>query len=103
MLCDWAHLPYTGEDFNKFAHLLPKEGLSSIERGRKKQGLVPDFMLEITSERRDKKKEQAELNSLVAAPPVTICPLLRLKTENIYYEGCAEESPRADGTTWARR
>ena len=40
-----------------FAHLIPQEGLSSIKKGRKNQGLVPDFMLEITSGRGDKRNE----------------------------------------------
>ena len=40
-----------------FAHLIPQEGLSKIERWRKRQWLVPDFMLEITSGRGDKRKE----------------------------------------------
>ena len=34
------------EVFNMFAHLIPQEGLSRIERGCKRHGLVPDFMLE---------------------------------------------------------
>ena len=47
-----------------FAHLIPREGLSRIERGRKRQGLVPDFMLEVTSER----KELAELKRISCCP-----------------------------------
>ena len=44
-LFDWAHLPFNCEVFNMFANLIPQKGLSRIERGRKRQGLVPDFML----------------------------------------------------------
>ena len=31
--------------FGEFSHLIPQEGLSRMERGRKRQGLVPDFLL----------------------------------------------------------
>ena len=40
-LFEWAHLPYQCEVFNMFAHLIPQEGLSRIERGRKRQGFRP--------------------------------------------------------------
>ena len=67
-LFHWAHLPYQCEVFNLFAHLIPQEGLSRIERGRKRQGLVPDFMLEITNGRGDKRKELAELKCISCCP-----------------------------------
>ena len=67
-LFHWASLPYQCEVFNLFAHLIPQEGLSRIERGRKRQGLVPDFMLEITCERGDKRKELAELKCISCYP-----------------------------------
>ena len=48
-LCTWARLPATCEVWGLFAHLIPNEALSRIEGGRKRQGLVPDFRLEMPS------------------------------------------------------
>ena len=45
-LSRWAGLPVQCEVFNLFSHLIPQEGLSRLERGRKRQGLVPDFKLQ---------------------------------------------------------
>ena len=42
-LCVWSKLPATCEVFGLFSHLIPQEGLRRIERGRKRQGMVPDF------------------------------------------------------------
>ena len=39
----WAGLEHTCEVFNLFAGYIPQAGLARIERGRKRQGLVPDF------------------------------------------------------------
>ena len=44
-LSRWAGLPVQCEVFNLFSHLIPQEGLSRLERGRKRQGIVPDFKL----------------------------------------------------------
>ena len=44
-LLTWAGIPSTCEVFNLFADCIPQEGLSRIERGRRRQGLVPDFMV----------------------------------------------------------
>ena len=41
----WAKIPVVCEVFNVFAHLIPQAGLSRIEKGRKRQGLVPDYKL----------------------------------------------------------
>ena len=41
--CRWAGVPVQCEVFNLFARDIPQEGLSRIERGRKRKGLVPDF------------------------------------------------------------
>ena len=38
----WAPMPIVFEVFNLFAACIPQEGLARIERGRKRQGLVPD-------------------------------------------------------------
>jgi hypothetical protein len=39
----WAGVPAVCEVFNQFADLIPQDGLSRIERGRRRQALVPDF------------------------------------------------------------
>ena len=46
-LCSWARLPVTTEVFGLFSHLIPAQALSRVERGRKRQALVPDFRLEM--------------------------------------------------------
>ena len=35
------------EVFNIFSGLIPQQGLSRLEQGRKRQGLVPDFCLRV--------------------------------------------------------
>ena len=64
----WARMPFQCEVFNMFAHLIPQEGLSRMERGRKRQGLVPDFLLELDGERGQKKDELAELKVICCCP-----------------------------------
>ena len=44
-LCLWAQIPVVCEVFNLFSSAIPQAGLSRLERGRKRQGLVPDFKL----------------------------------------------------------
>ena len=44
-LLGWAGIPAVCEVFNLFASSIPQAGLSRIERGRRRQGLVPDFKL----------------------------------------------------------
>ena len=46
-LCTWARLPVTCEVWGLFSHLIPNEALSRLEGGRKRQGLVPDFRIEM--------------------------------------------------------
>ena len=41
----WSGIPVMCEVFNLFAGCIPQEGLNRIERGRKRQGLVPDFLI----------------------------------------------------------
>ena len=48
-LCVWAILPVTVEVWSLFAHLIPQEALSRMERGRRRQAIVPDFRLEMPS------------------------------------------------------
>ena len=54
--------------FGLFSHLIPQEGLSRIERGRKRQGLVPDFQLGLASDRGEDKLVLAELKVLSCCP-----------------------------------
>ena len=44
-LLTWAGIPVNCEVFNLFADAIPQAGLSRIEQGRRRQGLVPDFKL----------------------------------------------------------
>ena len=44
-LLTWAGIPSTCEVFNLFADCIPQDGLNRLERGRRRQGLVPDFMV----------------------------------------------------------
>ena len=39
----WAGIPAECEVFNLFSDCLPQNGLARIDRGRRRQGLVPDF------------------------------------------------------------
>ncbi len=49
-LCTLARLPADCEVFGLFSHLIPADALEreeALERGRKRQGLLPDFKLEL--------------------------------------------------------
>ena len=46
-LCQWAGLPVEMEVFNLFSRFIPQQGLSRIEKGRQRQGMVPDFKIVI--------------------------------------------------------
>ena len=46
-ICTWARLPATVEVFGLFSDLIPAQALSRIEKGRKRQGMVPDFRLQM--------------------------------------------------------
>ena len=46
-LLRWAGVEVDCEVFNLFSGLIPQQGLSRLERGRKRQGLVPDFRLRV--------------------------------------------------------
>ena len=63
-LCVWAHLPMTCEVFNLFAHLIPQEGLNRMERGRRRQALVPDFRLTMPDPATGVRRKLAELKIL---------------------------------------
>ena len=49
-LMRWAGMDVQCEVFNLFSGLIPQEGLARLERGRKRQGLVPDFLLRVPGE-----------------------------------------------------
>ena len=49
-LMRWAGIDVQCEVFNLFSGLIPQEGLARLERGRKRQGLVPDFLLRVPGE-----------------------------------------------------
>ena len=48
-LCVWARLPVTVEVWGLFSHLIPAEALTRMEKGRKRQAIVPDFRLTMPS------------------------------------------------------
>ena len=60
-----ADIPVQCEVFNEFADLIPQAGLSRIERGRRRQGLVPDFKL---------RGEEGEGEVLCELKAMSACP-----------------------------
>ena len=46
-LLRWAGVEVDCEVFNVFSGLIPQLGLSRLEQGRKRQGLVPDFRVRV--------------------------------------------------------
>ena len=60
-LCIWARIPVTVEVWGLFSHLIPAEALTRMERGRKRQALVPDFRVEMTCATGGTKTQLAEL------------------------------------------
>ena len=72
-LFQWANLEVECEVFNLFSAHIPQQGLSRIERGRKRQGLVPDFLIrmpvgERAGDNQDSKRVLAELKVLSSCP-----------------------------------
>ena len=67
-LFHWSGIPAVCEVFGLFAHLIPQEGLNRLERGRKRQGLVPDFQLHLTSQTGGVVSRLAELKVLNCCP-----------------------------------
>ena len=43
MKCSWAGVPVQSEVFHLFSEVISQAGLSRIERGRRRKGIVPDF------------------------------------------------------------
>ena len=60
-LCIWARLPVTVEVWGLFNHLIPAEALTRMERGRKRQAIVPDFRLEMPTPTGGTSPQLAEL------------------------------------------
>ena len=60
-LCKWARIPATVEVWGLFSHLIPQEALNRMESGRARQGLIPDFRLEIPAETGESNVVLAEL------------------------------------------
>ena len=60
-ICVWARVPVTVEVWGLFAHLIPGDALTRMERGRKRQALVPDFRLELPCATGGTKTQLAEL------------------------------------------
>ena len=70
-LLRWAGIEVDCEVFNVFAGLIPQEGLSRLEQGRKRQGLVPDFRLRVPARGQGPQVEElvlAELKSISSCP-----------------------------------
>ena len=44
---EWAGVEVDCEVFNILSGLIPQQGLSRLEQGRKRQGLVPDIRLRV--------------------------------------------------------
>ena len=68
-MCIWAGLNSECEVFGRFSGLIQQEGLNRMERGRKRQGLVPDFLIELPLEgRRGSEQVLAELKVISCCP-----------------------------------
>ena len=60
-LCVWARLPVTVEVWGLFSHLIPAQALTRMEKGRKRQAIVPDFRIEMPSPTGGTSHQLAEL------------------------------------------
>ena len=60
-LCVWARLPVTVEVWGLFSHLIPADALTRMERGRKRQAIVPDFRIEMPTPAGGTSPQLAEL------------------------------------------
>ena len=67
-LCVWSQLPATCEVFGLFSHLIPQVGLNRIEKGRKRQGMVPDFQFQVPCPTGGKVSRLAELKVISCCP-----------------------------------
>ena len=64
-LCVYCGIPVTCEVFNLFAHLVPQNGLNRLEKGRRRQALVPDFRMALLDPVEGRRFRLAELKSIV--------------------------------------
>ena len=64
----YSGIPVTCEVFNLFAHLIPQEGLNRLERGRKRQAIVPDFKITLPDPIDGTRPRLAELKSITCCP-----------------------------------
>ena len=60
-MCVWARLPVTVEVWGLFSHLIPAQALTRMEKGRKRQAIVPDFRVEMPSPTGGTSHQLAEL------------------------------------------
>ena len=72
-LLRWAGVEVDCEVFNLFSGLIPQEGLSRLEQGRKRQGLVPDFRLRVPAAGGGGGGPQGEL-VLAELKTISCCP-----------------------------
>ena len=49
-MCQWAGIEVEVEVFNLFAGVIPQEGLSRMEKGRKIESMVPDLRITVDVE-----------------------------------------------------
>ena len=64
----WCSMRSTCEVFGLFSHLIPQEGLNRMERGRARQGMVPDFLIELPNQAGAKASRLAELKVINCCP-----------------------------------
>ena len=76
-LLRWAGIETDCEVFNIFARLIPQQGLSRLEQGRKRQGLVPDFRLRVPAV--DGRGPQVEDLVLAELKVISCCPTRYLR------------------------
>ena len=54
--------------FGLFSHLIPQEGLNRLEKGRARQGMVPDFLVDVPCATGGKTSRLAELKIINCCP-----------------------------------
>ena len=67
-MCGWSRLPAMCEVFGLFAHHIPQEGLNRMERGRRRQAMVPDYRLILPSPTEGTVTRLAELKVINCCP-----------------------------------
>ena len=73
-LLRWAGIDVQCEVFNLFSGLIPQEGLSRLERGRKRQGLVPDFLLRLPGQAVGAAGAAGDVQVLAELKMLSSCP-----------------------------